>query len=103
MNAGTPFAIASTPVSATEPPAKALRRSRNPIASVPNGTASGSGGSGAASPLTMRTAPMATIVSARLTNRYVGTAKMFPDSRRPRRFAIVISEIDTNAISIRTS
>ena len=26
---------------------------------------------------------------------------MFPDSRRPRRFAIVISPIDTNAISIR--
>ena len=28
LNAGTPLAIASTPVSATEPPAKALSRSR---------------------------------------------------------------------------
>ena len=36
-------------------------------------------------------------------NRYVGTAKMFPDSRRPRRLAIVISPIETNAISMRTS
>ena len=34
-------------------------------------------------------------------NRYVGTAKMFPDSRRPRRLATVISVIETNAISIR--
>ena len=36
-------------------------------------------------------------------NRYVGTAKMFPDSRRPRRFAMVISPIEMNAISMRTS
>ena len=33
LNAGTPLAIASTPVSATEPPAKALSRSRMPIGS----------------------------------------------------------------------
>ena len=103
LKAGTPLAMASTPVSATEPPANALRRSRNPIASVPNGTASGSGGTPAALPVTIRTTPTTTIVRASPTNRYVGTAKMFPASRRPRRFAIVISEIDTNAISIRTS
>ena len=33
LNAGTPLAMASTPVSATEPPAKALSRSRMPIGS----------------------------------------------------------------------
>ena len=44
LNAGTPLAMASTPVSATEPPANALSRSRIPSVSVPNGTASGSGG-----------------------------------------------------------
>ena len=55
LNAGTPLAIASTPVSATEPPANALRSSRTPSVSVPNGTASGSGGTGTAVPLTIRT------------------------------------------------
>ena len=43
LNAGTPLAMASTPVSATEPPANALSSSRMPIASVPSGTASGRG------------------------------------------------------------
>ena len=42
LNAGTPLAIASTPVSATEPPAKALSSNRIPSASVPDGRASGS-------------------------------------------------------------
>ena len=70
---------------------------------MPNGTASGSGGTGAAVPVTIRNAPIATIASARPTNRYVGTAKMLPDSRSPRRLATVIRAIDTNAISIRKS
>ena len=69
LNAGTPFAIASTPVRATDPPAKAFSSSRNPIASVPNGTASGSGGTPATLPVTMRMTPIATIASARPTNR----------------------------------
>ncbi len=40
LNAGTPLAMASTPVRATDPPAKALSRSRTPTTSVPMGTAS---------------------------------------------------------------
>ena len=45
LNAGTPLAIASTPVSATDPPANALSSSRMPIGSsgFGNGTASGWG------------------------------------------------------------
>src|SRR4029079_18234930 len=43
LNAGTPLAMASTPVSATDPPAKALRRRSTPTSSVPNGTLSGAG------------------------------------------------------------
>ena len=39
LNAGTPLAIASTPVNATEPPANALSSSRMPTTSVPSGTA----------------------------------------------------------------
>ena len=38
LNAGTPLAIASTPVRATEPPANARSRSRIPTTSVPGGT-----------------------------------------------------------------
>ena len=65
LNAGTPLAIASTPVSATLPPAKALSRSSTPTALVPSGTASGSAAIGAASPPRIRTAPIATIARAR--------------------------------------
>ena len=41
LKAGTPLAMASTPVSATEPPANALSKRRIPSVSVPKGTASG--------------------------------------------------------------
>ena len=41
LNAGTPLAIASTPVSATEPPANARRSRNSMIAWAPRGTASG--------------------------------------------------------------
>ena len=69
LNAGTPLAIASTPVSATEPPANAFSRRRMPSVSVPNGTASGWGGTGTTVPVTMWNAPMATIPRASPTNR----------------------------------
>ena len=70
LNAGTPLAMASTPVSATEPPAKALSRSRIPIGSrwSGNGTA-WTGGTGWTVPPTMLMRPMATMVSASPTNR----------------------------------
>src|SRR3954469_4783984 len=103
LKAGTPLAIASTPVNATDPPAKALSSRRTPSVWVPNGTASGSGGTGVTVPVTMWKAPTATMVRASPTNRYVGTVKMLPDSRRPRRLATVIRAIETKAISIRTS
>ena len=73
LNAGTPLAIASTPVSATEPPAKALSRSRMPIGSSarsPNGHGVGLGvGTWTTVPPTMLTTPIATIPSASPTNR----------------------------------
>ena len=65
LNAGTPLAIASTPVSATEPPAKALSSNRIPSVSVPNGRASGSGGTGPAVPVAIRNAPIPTIARAK--------------------------------------
>jgi hypothetical protein len=45
---------------------------------------------------------MPIISRARTTNEYVGIAKMFPDSRRPRRLAIVIRAMTATAISILT-
>ena len=42
---------------------------------------------------TIRKTPIAIIRNALPRNRYVGTAKMLPASRRPRRLAIVISAI----------
>jgi len=50
----------------------------------------------APSPLTtIRNTPTPIIVSAAITKRYVGIAKMFPDSRRPRRLPIVMSTMAT--------
>ena len=46
---------------------------------------------------------MPTMPRARTRKRYVGIAKMFPDSRRPRRLAMVMRLIETKAISIRYS
>ena len=57
---------------------------------------------GWAAPVAMLTNPSPTISSASPTNEYVGIAKMLPDSRRPRRFAIVISAMTPTAISIFT-
>ena len=69
LNAGTPLAIASTPVSATEPLANARRTSTRVSVSVPYGTASGWCGRGTTVPPTMWTRPDATMISAMTTNR----------------------------------
>jgi hypothetical protein len=105
LNAGTPLAMASTPVRATDPPANARNSSRSVTGSSGFGGAMTSGGAGIGTtvPDTIRARPSPTIRSAIPTKRYVGTAKMLPDSRRPRRFASVMSVIETIAISIRKS
>ncbi len=69
LNAGTPLAIASTPVSATEPLANARSSSTIVRVSTPRGTASGWRGIGTTVPDTMCDRPLATISSARPTNR----------------------------------
>ena len=71
LNAGTPLAIASTPVRATDPPANALSRRRMPSVSAGSGKGivSGPGATGTTVPPMMLTNPMATIPSARVTNR----------------------------------
>ena len=93
LNAGTPLLIASVPVRATDPNAKARRMRIAETAANPS--AGGAMGGGvklaAGSPLAIRRIPRAMSAIAPTTYMYVGTAKMFPDSRRPRRLATVRS------------
>ena len=69
LKAGTPLAIASTPVSATDPPAKAFR-SRNKLSvSVAPGTSASGWAIGWTVPVTMWMSPTPTISRARTTKR----------------------------------
>ena len=67
LNAGTPFAIASTPVSATDPPANAFSRRKIDSSPAPSGSALGVT-IGWAAPVTMSIRPIPTISRARTTN-----------------------------------
>ena len=83
--AGTPFDTASTPVIAVQPFANAVS-SRN-VVSVWCPAATGGGTStGVMPPLKYSYMPPAINTATLTTNTYVGTAKMRPDSRIPRRF-----------------
>src|SRR2546428_5225704 len=80
--AGTPFEIASMPVKAVQPEENA-RRSRNSVSPSTAGT--GGGGGASPAPKSIRPPP-GMITNPRLpTNREVGTPKILPDSRTPRR------------------
>ena len=85
LKAGTPFEIASTPVTAAPPEAKACRIRNRPIAPVVSAT-SGGMGSGCRSPISPLTIPMPRSRNIMTMKKYVGAAKMRPDSRTPRRF-----------------
>src|SRR5262245_59791583 len=93
LNAGTPFEIASTPVSAVAPWENAFRIAKTLTAA----TAVAAPGKGAVCtptgghPPTHRTKPTATSTKIETTNPYVGIANSVPDSRAPRRFANVTS------------
>jgi hypothetical protein len=93
LNAGTPFEIASTPVSAVAPCEKALRIAKSPTAAAVVAAAGSSseltptGGQ----PPRQRVIPTPTRTRIDATNPYVGIANSVPDSRAPRRFAKVTS------------
>src|SRR5882672_5668063 len=78
-NAGTPSETASTPVMAVQPLANAVS-SRN----VVSGTDPALGGSGASTgtnvPVRYRYTPKAIRPNMQTTKKYVGTAKIWPDS-----------------------
>ncbi len=102
-NAGTPLEMASTPVSAVAPDENALRRANTPMAPMVV-AAPGSGSTSAVMgghPVVQRTRPMSTMTPIATTNPYVGTANRTPDSRAPRRFAMVTKA--TNRIESSTA
>jgi hypothetical protein len=105
LNAGTPLAIASTPVRAVHPDANA-RSARNTSPSEERPVSSGLTSQSAlsatgASPNNVRNSPQATMPSTPTTNRYVGSANARPDSRTPRRFAAVRKTTNPTAIGTR--
>ena len=89
-NAGTPFETASTPVIAVQPFANAVSSRKVVSGCVPACDGSGSA-SGTSAPLKYRYAPARISTKMLTMKKYVGTAKMRPDSRMPRRLPTVSS------------
>ena len=83
------MAMASTPVRATDPPAKAFRSRKMVNIWVPGCSANGGALRWCAAPVAVFTRPTPMASRAIPTKRYVGIAKMLPDSRMPRRLAAV--------------
>src|SRR5438093_697229 len=75
-NAGMPLEMASMPVSAVQPEAKA-RRIRNHVSASSGAT--GGGGAGSSVPVVRRKKPTASITVKATRKKYVGTAKIRPD------------------------
>ena len=85
----TPFAIASTPVSAVDPDANARSTTKAVTAPVPAARRSGTTACGHPD-AAQRATPVPTSRKIDVTNAYVGSAKRMPASFTPRRFASVI-------------
>src|SRR6186997_2485398 len=88
LNALTPFEIASTPVRAEAPDAKARRTTSSVTAPTPTVVGSVTCACGQA-PVAHFPTPTATRTYMTATNAYVGNAKSSPDSRTPLRLASV--------------
>src|SRR5204862_7863833 len=95
-----PLEIASAPVSAVHPEAKA-RRTRNQVSAVVAGA--GTEASGGTSPRARRRNPAPTRTRKVAMKRKVGTAKIRPDSRTPRGLARAVSPIQTTATVSRSA
>ena len=103
--AGTPFEIASTPVSAAQPDenARASRKIRaSPVRFPPSYPGAGMMWKFALStsgscPSEARNAPTSAMPSTPAMKQYVGTAKKAPDSRTPLRFVAASARTSTTA------
>ena len=96
LKALTPFAIASTPVRALEPEAKARSSTKMVTAPVPAGSGLGATACGG-DPSRHSTSPTPISTSIATMKPYVGSAKAMPLSRTPRRLTKVISTIASDA------
>ena len=94
LKAGTPSEMASVPVRAAQPEANA----RNTRKAVSDSVGGGVGeATDVRSPRARRTAPTANMKNMPPMNRYVGAARMVPDSRTPRRLMTVIKPMKPRA------
>ncbi len=100
-NAGTPFETASTPVIAVQPLANAVSSRNSESGWNVDGAAPSATGSACTVPPMTCHAPRPTSVSVVTMKKYVGTAKMLPDSRMPRRFPIISSATNPSVSSTR--
>ena len=98
-NALTPFAIDSTPVSALAPDANAFSTRKSVTAATPGGIACGATARGHVLTAHFVT-PAPTATSIATMKPYVGSAKVKPDSRMPRRLTTVISTIARSDSSV---
>ena len=100
LNAGTPFDTASTPVIAVQPFEKAVRsrKSVNGWFSIGAGLTAGTG---CTVPASTCHAPTTINISVLTMKKYVGTAKIRPDSRMPRRLPIISSRTNPRVSSTR--
>ena len=105
-NIGTPFEIASTPVSATAPDENPFR-SRKKLSDPPNSLSpskrSGSNGTLSMSPANDPIRPITMSNPSTTMYTYVGIANRRPDSLIPRMFASVISAMRARPSSTRCS
>ena len=102
LKAVMPLEMASTPVSALVPLAKACR-SRNSVTPriVPTTSTGGGETTRPRVPTKYRASAVPTVTNIMAMKKYVGTAKIFPDSFTPRRFTIMITPTSTAAITAR--
>jgi len=98
LNAGTPLATASVPVSAEQPFAKARMTRRTPRLS--SGTGYGvTPVTCGVSPSMTRARPTTMVSNVQPRKMYVGQARIEPLSRMPRRFTSMTPKIDATISS----
>lgn len=104
LNVGVPLAIVSTPVSADAPEEKARSTSqmvRPCVATISSAGGPASVNDPGESPMSTRTKPTATVLPIATMKKYVGAAKIDPDSRTPRRLPSVKKMTKKTAIGTR--
>ncbi len=98
LNAGTPFDTASTPVIAVQPFENAVS-SRNSVSAWPVDGTGAAATTGETSPIAMRHTPTPMRIRIETTKKYVGSAKIRPDSLMPRRLPTISTSTNPSVAS----